>query len=707
MGFNGSKLIALFSGNENRPCSLKELKTIFGIQNKEEINGLLIFLNKLIDEGLINYCNGKYSFFTSFDDRHIGTIKILKSGDGILKDNKNTYTISANNLNGALDGDIVIIIKSTNDRDFLVKKIVERKTNDIVFVCHNGRLVPYKNNKNINISLSSKDMKETNEGDFVLVSIVDELSDGTLKGIVTKKIGNQEDIDIFTNIIAVRNGFELEFSDEVMDEVKKIPISLSDDDLKDRIDLTEKNIFTIDCDDTQDIDDAVSLEYNENGNFVLGIHIADVSHYVPIKSKIFKSAYKRGTSVYLPYKTIHMLPEELSQGVCSLNEKQKRLTISVEMTYDNNGELLNYKIFKSFICSKKKMKYSDINKMFEENIVPLGYESFVHDLFDMKKLSDLFDKAKKRRGFLELGEYEIKVNRDKNNNPVSFPKREIGTANKLIENFMLAANQTIAESIKETDLAFLYRVHDIPDEDRLQMVLDIISSLGYSINKIKSFDNPKALQSIINELSQTDEFPLLSRILLRGIKKAKWSTDNIGHFGLALDDYAQFTSPIRRFPDLVVHHLVKQQLNYEIYYNNLSLSERALQDIAYSSSQREKDADRAEEEAKKLNMAIYMQTHVGEDFNGIITDINEDGIRVKTIDNITGFVSFENVLEDEFLFNKGGYIIQGRNTNMIYRIGDYVTLNLIDACPEMLTIDFAIKSKIIQNEKPKAYCFKP
>ncbi len=355
-----------------------------------------------------------------------------------------------------------------------------------------------------------------------------------------------------------------------MAEVEKLPSEVKEEEMVGRRDLRDKTIFTIDGADTKDIDDAISLDMLENGNYSLGVHIADVSYYVKEGSEIYQEAMERGTSVYLADRVIPMLPHKLSNGICSLNEGVDRLAMSCVMEIDSKGNVVSYDIFESVIRSRKKMTYTDVNKIIEENIIPEGYEPFADTLIKMEELAQILRKHKVERGYIDFGIDESKIIVDETGKAIDIKLRNRGKGENLIEDFMIAANETVATCIYFMELPFIYRVHGEPNEEKINSFLTFVSSLGYTLSgKIKDM-HPKTMQSILNQLKDKKEFHILSSLLLRSMQKAVYDTDNIGHFGLASERYTHFTSPIRRFPDTTVHRLLrkylfKAQIGYGLY----------------------------------------------------------------------------------------------------------------------------------------------
>ena len=465
----------------------------------------------------------------------------------------------------------------------------------------------------------------------------------------------------------------------MLEEIKNIPTEVSEEEIKDRIDLRNECIFTIDGKDTKDIDDAISLVKLPNGNFELGVHIANVSHYVKKGSAIFEDAYNRGTSVYLLNYVIPMLHHKLSNGICSLNPNEDRLARSCIMEIDKNGEVVNYKICPTVINSKKKMDYDSVNSILENNIIPEGYEEFVGTLKNMQELSNILTIKRNKNGSLDFASNEIKIDIDENGKTLGFNLCQHRSAEHLIENFMIIANETVATHITWLNLPCVYRVHDCPIDQVLNSTVTFISNLGYRINKVRDAENPKLIQQLLKKLSEYEEYPILSNLVLRSMKRAYYTTENIGHFGLASNNYTHFTSPIRRFPDLMVHTLLDKYDNiYNENYNEeklreyLQCLEARLKEGCNHSSYKERQADLAEDDSNKFAMLKYMEEHIGKPFEGTIIEITEKYIKVKTDNEIIGKVKLYDIDGDDFIFRRDKYRLYGKNTGQQYRIGNKV-----------------------------------
>lgn len=617
-------------------------------------------------------------------------LKGLKNGYGVFYLNEQRYTVHQLDLNGALNNDLCLFVYDKDSKRAKVKKIIKRANDLIVAEMCNGILKICGQKIDYKLVLPSNETRKLVDGQRVLIRLNNEC--GSLKGNIVEIIGHKNDPDIDLKQIALSKNFALNFSEKALAELDFIPNEVTKEELEGRLDLRDKLIYTIDCDRTKDIDDAISIELNERGNFVLGVHIADVSHYVKYGSALFQEAYTRGTSVYMLDSVIPMLPKYLSNGICSLNPNADRLTKSCIMEIDQNGEVVDYKIAKSVINSKKKMSYSAVNKALEKNIVSLDYLPYLDNLKLAQKLSTVLSKANLKRGYIDFESNDLEVVLSKQNEPLDFIIPKQATAEKIIENFMLIANETVASHY--CYYPFLYRIHEIPDDDILIKTFKLLRILGYKIPHIKNFDNPKTIQGILRNLINDKNFRIISNFILVGLKKAHYSDKNTGHYALAFDKYTHFTSPIRRICDLIVHNLIDMYDNPNLNLDDLNKLEELLADAGVHASTKERQAEEAENEANIMKMAEYMENHIDQYFNGVITNISPSGLFVETTNNITGRVLFSDIKHDFYRFEQESFSVIGKRTNQKLQIGDYVRIKVKDASKENRTIDFEIVEKV-------------
>lgn len=672
------KLKELFCANKK--YSFNDLKKQLNIDDET----LLSDLNTLEEQGIITVLS---DCFQALDKNNYATenIRIYKDCGVFYFDNIK-YKIHLDDINGALKNDLCLFVIDKESKKAKVKKIIKRFNDLVVCELIDNKLKIYGDNKHVDIP--SNECSRLVEGSRVLIKLK---NDG-LNGNIVEIIGHKDDPDIDLTQIALSKCFSLDFSEEYLKELEKIPNHVKEDEIKGRLDLRNKLIYTIDCDNTKDMDDAISVEKKENGNYVLGVHIADVSHYVKLGSEIFKEAFKRGNSLYMLNTVIPMIHKFLSNGICSLNPSVDRLTKSCFMEIDKDGNIVDYKIVKSVIRSKKKMKYSEVNKLLEENKMVAGYEPFIDNLKLANELNNILNKARIERGYVKFMSNDLIVELDKNNKPLEFKMQEQKTAETMIENCMLMANQTVA--INYSWLPFIYRIHEMPDKNTVINILQFLKKLGYNIPLIKNVDNQKALQGILRDLSSDKDFKIISNFILRGMKKAKYSTENTGHFALAYEHYTHFTSPIRRLSDLMVHILIDlyEKNNYMINEEIENL-EQLLIDVSIQASFKERKAIEAENEANAMKMAEYMEGHINEYFNGKIINIDSSGVTVE-VNNIIGHVNFSDIKKDSYKFNKKNFTLFGKKTKQVLKIGDNVRIKVLNASKEYRTIDFAICEKL-------------
>ena len=545
-------------------------------------------------------------------------------------------------------------------------------------------------NKKLDIKLDSKSSNGLVEGTKVIVSITKEMSKNKYMGRVTTVIGHKDDPGVDIKLVAYKYNIYEEFSNKAMEQTDAIPNVVNESELKGRTDLTNEVIFTIDGDDTKDIDDAISYKF-ENGLHVLGVHIADVSYYVTENSYLDKDALSRGTSSYLADSVIPMLPHKLSNGICSLNEGVVRLTQSCVMKINNEGNVVDYDIFPSFIKSRKKMTYKKVNDIIMRNVVDTSYQEFSDILKQMNELAHILRRNKVKRGYIDFDLDEAKIIVDEDKNVVGIEKRVREDAERMIEDFMIAANETVATHIYNMDLPFIYRVHDVPNADKIDKFLKLVSLLGYKVNgKVKDL-TPVSMQKLLNQLKDVPQYKILSSMLLRSMRKAVYQKDNIGHFGLGSKCYTHFTSPIRRYPDLEVHRLLRKYLyenkidNETIDYYNANLDY-----IAGQASEREQASVDAEREVDDMKMAEYMEKHIGEEYDGVISGVESFGLFVELDNLIEGLVHVNSLKGDYYNYVEELLCLIGQNTKKRYTLGDKVRVKVVGASKEARTIDFEL-----------------
>ncbi len=693
--------------NDTKAQSIKEIKERLGIKSFEKLEELEKDLEELTKDGIVHESR-QHEFLLMKNTKTLkcGKLHINKSGNGFVEIGNGIPDIFIKEayLNGAINNDFVEVdlVNNKGILEYKVLKVLKRDLTNLVgeMVKRKNKLIfkPDDEKLDIIVNITKESKKQCVEGHKVLVEIIKEISKKNFLGKVTKIIGHKNDPGVDIISIALRHGIEIEFNENVKNELKYIPSEVTEDELKNRVDLTNKMIFTIDGDDTKDIDDAISIE-KDNDIYTLGVHIADVSHYVKIGSSLYESAFARGTSSYLADTVIPMIPHQLSNGICSLNPNVIRLTISCEMKINSKGKVLEYDIFPSYIKSRKQMTYKNVNKILMENVIPEGYAEYAETLKEMKELASILRKEKESRGYIDFGLDEAKVIQDKNGKAIDIVKRISGDGEKLIEDFMIAANETVATHINNMDLPFIYRVHDIPNTEKIEDFKNLIKQLGYNININTNKITPLTMQQILNDLRDKKEFTILSDMLLRSMKKAIYSTTNIGHFGLALTNYTHFTSPIRRFPDLTVHRLLRTYLfEKRIDMETINFNQKYLIDVATNSSETEVASIEAERDVLDMKMAEYMEDHIGEKYKGIISGVTNFGMFIELENLVQGLVHIS-TLDGYYNYVPELLSLVKEDNSKKYRIGDEVYVIVTSASKENSTIDFELVGEEDGNQE--------
>lgn len=690
--------------DETKARSLNEINSKLEKFNLGEVHQIKRELGKLVQEGIVHESKAHdYLLMENTKALRTGILQINKSGNGyvIIPCSQDIF-IDAFKLNGAINGDFVEAeidtkVGEPNPEGHIIK-ILRRDLKYVVgeMVKVNNKLCfkPDDERLDIVVKLTKESQKGCVEGHKIKVLIIKEIGRHQFLGEVVKIIGHKNDpgVDILT--IAARHEIEPDFSPAAIKELEFIPDEVKEEELKGRTDLTNEVIFTIDGDDTKDIDDAISIKKEDN-NYLLGVHIADVSHYVKVGSALYDDAYERGTSSYLADTVIPMLPHQLSNGICSLNPGVIRLTISCEMLIDNKGKVIEYNIFPSYIKSRKQMTYKNVNKILMDDIIPEGYEEFVDKLKLMHELAKILRKEKEIRGYMDFGLDEAKVIQDENGKAIDIVKRTVGEGERLIEDFMIAANETVATHISNMDLPFIYRVHDLPNSDKIDDFSNLVRQVGYKLHTNLNKITPLTMKQVLDELRDKDEFKILSDLLLRSMKKAIYSTNNIGHFGLASKNYTHFTSPIRRFPDLTVHRLLRTYLfEKRIDLETVNFNAKYLIDVAEHSSEREVGAIEAERDVLAMKMAEYMHDHIGEEYEGIVSGVTNFGMFVE-LDNLVEGLIHISALDGYYTYVPEILSLVRKDNAKKYRIGDKVKIKVVAANKELGNVDF----ELVKEEK--------
>ena len=561
-----------------------------------------------------------------------------------------------------------------------------------------GFVIPDNKKDSKDIFISKKYFSGAKNDDKVVVEITKPEEKGKKpEGKIVEVIGNIDVAGVDMLSIIKQYNLPYEFPKPVLDEAKKIAQEVSENEIKGRRDFRDETIFTIDGEDAKDLDDAVSVEKTKSGTYILKVHIADVSHYVKSSSLIDKEAVIRGTSVYMLDRVIPMLPKKLSNGICSLNEGVDRLTLSVIMEIDKNGNTISADVTKGVIKVTKRMSYNIVqalldlkeNEKAQEDLEP--YVQYIEHFKLMAELAHILENKRKEHGYLDLDIPESKITLNKQGYAIDVGKYEIKFSNTIIEQFMLTANEAVAEKFFWLEAPFIYRVHEAPDEEKVKELNSFLYNFGYKIKGSKENIHPKAFASILESVKGKDEEKVISNLILRTLKVARYEAENKGHFGIAGKYYCHFTSPIRRYPDLYIHRIISKYLENNYLVDDEFKEEQAEIAVKYAekSSEKEKIAQKAERESVDLKKAEFMQDKIGEVYEGIVSGVTQFGIFVELENTVEGLIRFENLGNEYFIYDDAHKQLIGEHTNTVYKMGDKITVQVIEANKLLKKVAFA------------------
>jgi ribonuclease R len=693
------KLLAFFKKNPSKGFKSKEIAKLLDVTTDHEYESLKALLYKLVEEEVITKNGKKYKLNVLPDTNRItGELVINQGGYGfVMPKNKETgdIFIAARNISAAFSGDIVEVTLFAKQKgknlEGQVVKILKRKREEIVGTLSKSNsfyfVKPDEPQLHRDIYINNEKLKKAKTGDKVVVgNIFWNTSMLNPEGEIVEVIGTAGTHD--TEITSLAREFNLpyKFTDNVIKEAVDISEEVSEKEIKNRIDFRKKNVFTIDPYDAKDFDDALSLEFLENGNYSIGIHIADVSHYVKLNSMLDKEAFKRGNSVYFVGKVIPMLPEQLSNNICSLVPYKDRLTYSVITEITPRGRIIGYTINKTVINSKRRFTYEEA-----QDVIETGEGDLKEEILALNALSQNLRKKRLREGSIEFTTPEIKFTLDENGKPLSVEKKVIKESNMLVEEFMLLANKLIAGHIakpKRKDVKpFVYRIHDLPDSEKMYEFARFVKSLGYSFNP-SAATRSNQLQLLMMQVKGTEEESLINELGIRSMAKAVYSPKNIGHYGLGFKFYTHFTSPIRRYSDLIVHRVLFEYLENN---QNKIYSLPQLEEICEHISQTERNAIEAERLSVKLKQIEYLQEHLGEEFHAIISGITHFGIFVKITEILAeGLIRLRDIESDFYVYDEKNYSLIGKRSKKQFRLGDKIQVKLIRVDKEKSELDFII-----------------
>ncbi|MCY9233510.1 ribonuclease R [Bacillus spizizenii] len=699
------KLLSFMKEEAYKPLTVQELEEMLNITEAEEFKELVKALVALEEKGLIvrtrsdrygipekmNLIKGKIS-------AHAKGFAFLLPGDTSLSD----VFIPPNELNTAMNGDIVMVRlnsqSSGSRQEGTVIRILERAIQRVVGTYTETRnfgfVIPDDKKITSDIFIPKNGKNGAAEGHKVVVKLTS-YPEGRMnaEGEIETILGHKNDPGIDILSVIHKHGLPGDFPADAMEQASSTPDTIDEKDLKDRRDLRDQVIVTIDGADAKDLDDAVTVTKLDDGSYKLGVHIADVSHYVTENSPIDKEALERGTSVYLVDRVIPMIPHRLSNGICSLNPKVDRLTLSCEMTINSQGQVTEHEIFQSVIKTTERMTYSDVNQILVDDDEELKqkYEPLVPMFKDMERLAQILRDKRMNRGAVDFDFKEAKVLVDEEGAVKDVVIRERSVAEKLIEEFMLVANETVAEHFHWMNVPFIYRIHEEPNAEKLQKFLEFVTTFGYVVKGTAGDIHPRALQSILDAVRDRPEETVISTVMLRSMKQAKYDPQSLGHFGLSTEFYTHFTSPIRRYPDLIVHRLIRTYLiNGKVDEATQEKWAERLPDIAEHTSTMERRAVDAERETDDLKKAEYMLDKIGEEFDGMISSVTNFGMFVELPNTIEGLVHVSFMTDDYYRFDEQHFAMIGERTGNVFRIGDEITVKVVDVNKDERNIDFEI-----------------
>ena len=697
------KIIEFMSQKEYVPMKAKELAYLFGI-SKDRYQDFIEELNNL-ESNLVIVKNRKNKYRLNNVKIYEGKYRKNSKGYGFVKVenfDEEIYISKENSLNALNEDNVLIEIIKEKDKgqsaEGKIVKIKKHEKNTIVGIFQKsqnfGFVVPDDKSFGTDIYISKKNWGKARNNHKVLVQITKYPEKGkNAEGKVIEVLGgiNQAGVDMLSLIKEFALPYT--FSEEVVNEAKSKGEKIEIDKNENRIDLRNDEIFTIDGDDAKDLDDAVRVTKLENGNYKLDVHIADVSHYVTQDSLLDKEAYIRGTSIYMLGRVIPMLPRELSNGLCSLNANEDRFTLSCSMEINSAGEVIDSNIYKAIIRVTERMSYSDVQKILDKSDKKVleRYKKYINHFELMAKLTNILKKKRLKNGYINLDIPESKIELDINGWVTDVHKYELTFANEIIEQFMLIANETVAEKFYWLEAPFIYRVHEEPDIDKIKELNKFLYNLGLKVKTSKDIISPKAFSEVLNEVQDKPEEKIVSNLILHTLKLAKYDSQNRGHFGIASKYYCHFTSPIRRYPDLFIHRIISEYLknNYNVTEEFIEKNKKIADKSALNSSEREKIATKVEREAEKIKKAEYMEKHIGEQYIGIISNITSFGMFIELENTIEGFIRFDDMkINEYYIYDENRKILIGEHSKNTYKIGDKINIKVKNASKLLRQIDF-------------------
>ena len=681
------------------PMKIKEIAIVLQIP-REQRDELKEVLDALVEEGKISLSKrGKYSKGHAVHLK--GTFQANARGFGFVtpEDGSEDVFIPEDNISGAFQGDeveyIITAAPSGRRKEGKIVRILSHSVVHVVGLYEKSKSFGFVRPDNQrylkDIYIPSGKERGAMTGHKVVVELTSYGGEHMKpEGKVVEIIGHVNDPGTDILSVVMDSGIPTEFPEKVLNQAVRVGKPVSEADCAGRKDLRDWLMVTIDGEDAKDLDDAVSLK-EEEGRYVLGVHIADVTNYVQENSALDREAFERGTSVYLADRVIPMLPHRLSNGICSLNAGEDRLALSCIMTFDPSGDMIDHEIAETVINVNRRMSYNGVAAILAGDTQDLEDEKIISMIQSMKKLSDILRERRGRRGSIDFDFPETKVILDEEGRPVDIKPYERNDATKIIEDFMLMANETVAEEYYWRELPFLYRTHEVPDEEKIRQLSTFINNFGYHIH-VRNEVRPKEIQKLLERVDGTLEEALISRLALRSMKQARYTTENTGHFGLAAKYYTHFTSPIRRYPDLQIHRIIKENLRGRLNEDRIAHYEEILPKVAAQCSDRERRAEEAEREVVRMKKAEYMYSHIGEEYDGVISGVTKWGVYVELPNTVEGLVHVADMRDDHYEFSEQTYELTGQHTGKSYKLGQSVRVCVTDADKLQRTVNFEIIS---------------
>lgn len=700
------EILTYFKESGTKPLTVQDLEEVFEMDQSDDFKMLVKTLNELEQTGrLIRTRKNRFGLPEKMNLIR-GKIEMNRKGFAFLipdDENEQDVYIHSSDLDTAMNNDIVIArLEKKGVRDNrpegVVIRVLERANQQVVGTFEDnkefGFVIPDDQRIPSDIFIAKNNMSGAVTGHKVVVDLV-KFPEGrkSAEGKIVQILGHKNDPGIDILSIIYKHGIKIDFPEEVLDAAGSVPDEVSGEDVSGRRDLRNETIVTIDGADAKDLDDAVRVEKLANGNYLLGVYIADVSYYVTENSALDKEAVQRGTSVYLVDRVIPMIPHRLSNGICSLNRGEDRLTLSCEMEINSTGQVISHEIFEAVINTTERMTYEDVNKILVDKDETLRekFSPLVSLFEEMEALAQILRQKRMKRGAIDFDFKEAQVLVDEAGKAQDVVLRERSVGEKLIEEFMLAANETIAEHFHWLDVPFIHRIHEAPDEAKLDHFFEFLAGLGYVVKGTANDIHPLELQKVLERVRGKTEEMVISKLMLRSMKQAKYDPNSIGHFGLSTEFYTHFTSPIRRYPDLIVHRLIRTYLLHgDLTDKTLKRWKKSLPDIAKHTSEMERAAVDTEREVDDLKKAEYMLDKIGEQYTGIISSVTSFGLFVELENTVEGLVHVSYMVDDYYHYSDRHHALIGEMTGKVYRIGEEVEIKVSDVNMDERTVDFIL-----------------